>query len=108
MKITVFFVLLLFPYEAQTQWKIESGSASHRSSALSGNFDVDLYAASTEHVQLAGDSLQAEVPAQFSPIKAGLLSAVVPGAGQVLHKKLLAKFGNFQCRSCHVGRLCRI
>ena len=40
----VFVVLLLFPFAAESQWRIEPAQASPAGSALTGNFDVDFYA----------------------------------------------------------------
>ena len=78
----VFVVLLLFPFAAESQWRIEPAQASPAGSALTGNFDVDFYASKVEHAQISDDSVRMEMPKRYSPMTAGLLSAVVPGAGQ--------------------------
>jgi hypothetical protein len=78
----VFVVLLLFPFAAESQWKIEPAHASSAGSALTGNFDVDFYASKVEQAQISADSVRTEMPKRYSPMTAGLLSAVVPGAGQ--------------------------
>ena len=82
MKKIIIIVLLLLPCAVKSQYRVESIQASPGSSTLTGNFNIDFYASSTEHTQLAGDSIQTEVPKPYSPITAGLLSAVIPGAGQ--------------------------
>ncbi|MFZ1978430.1 MAG: hypothetical protein WAV76_10795 [Bacteroidota bacterium] len=83
MKKIIIIVLLLLPCAAKSQYRMESVQASPGSNALTGNFNIDFYASSIEHTQLTGDSIQTDMPKPYSPLTAGLLSAVVPGAGQL-------------------------
>jgi len=73
-----------------------TGPGFSRGSALTGNFDVDFYASKVEHAQISDDSVRTEMPKRYSPVTAGLLSAVCSGCRAVLHTKLLAKHNNIQ------------
>ncbi len=90
----VFFIFLL-PCAANAQWRSELVQTSQITNTLTGNLDIDLSASPASRTGLLGDSLQSAEPVRYSPITAGLLSAVVPGAGQFYTKNYLQSMAFF-------------
>ncbi len=94
-KIVFVIVFLLLPFSANAQWKSESVQTAPIAGTLTGSLDVDLLALPASRTGLLADSIQPAEPKRYSPVTAGLLSAVVPGAGQFYTKNYLQSMAFF-------------
>jgi hypothetical protein len=76
----IFFLVLV--HAGQAQWKTDLMPAVKGVQPITGDLRTDFAAASVCDMGFAGDSIRTAPVKRYSPLKAGLLSAVVPGAGQ--------------------------
>ena len=92
--VPVIFMILL-SCAANAQWNSEPVQTPQIAGVLTGNLNVDLLMQPASRIGLPGDSLQSTEPKKYSPVTAGLLSAVVPGAGQFYTKNYLQSMAFF-------------